>query len=112
MSQSGEFTVQDAHRYDHRSVGRWIFSHVWRYRLFAFVTIGCFIGAWLAYSNAQRLVGVVGSSMLNPSESTTNPLWIALTILGFLALDGICMLTGSISAENVAARGEIGRAHV
>ena len=106
MSQGGEFTVQDAHRYDHGSVGRWIFSHVWRYRLFAFVTIACFIGAWLSYSNAQRLVGVVGNSMLNPSESSTNPLWIALTILGFLALDGICMLTGSISAENVAARVE------
>lgn len=102
MAQRGEFIVQDAYQYDHRGVGRWVASHIWRYRAFALVTLLCFIGAWSAYSQAQILIGQALEAALNGGDLW----WIALAILGLLAADGVAMLLGSFSAENIAARFE------
>ncbi len=104
MSQMSEFTVQDAYVYDRRSPLRWIVSHVWRYRLFAVVTVACFIGAWLVYSRAQLLIGQAAEVALSAEGGAV--LGIALTIFAMLLLDGLFMLTGNIAAESIAARFE------
>lgn len=104
MSQGSEFTIQNAYQYDRRSTLRWILSHVWRYKAFLLVTIGCFIGAWFSYSMAQRTIGQAAQEILSPTGGSLG--WLALSILGLLALDGLFMLSGSISGENIAARFE------
>jgi len=103
MSQNTEFSVQLAHRYDQRSTLRWLVSHVWRYKLFAFLTMACYILAWLVFAGAPVMIGRAAEEIIHPT-SENGLLWISLTILGFLLADGLFMLTGSLSAEHVAAK--------
>jgi ATP-binding cassette subfamily B protein len=103
VSQKTEFSVQNARRYDQRGTLRWIVSHVWRYKLFAIVTMSCYILAWLVFAGAPLMIGRAAQEMISPA-SENGLLWIALTILGLLLADGIFMLTGSLSAEHIAAK--------
>jgi len=69
MSQNTEFSVQLAHRYDQRGTLRWLVSHVWRYKLFAILTMACYILAWLVFTPTAFLVvlslgGGPGGAML------------------------------------------------
>ncbi|NTV63340.1 MAG: ABC transporter ATP-binding protein [Oscillochloris sp.] len=105
VAQRSEFTASDAHRYDQRSAGRWIFSHVRRYWHFALGFYVCFIIAWSCYSGAQVLIGHAADAILGSSDAD-GLLIIALTILAVLVGDGMSGLFGSLSAENVAARFE------
>jgi ATP-binding cassette subfamily B protein len=103
MPQNTEFSVQYARRYDQRSTLRWLFSHVWRYKLFAIVTMSCYILAWLVYAGAPLMIGQAAQEIIQPTAQN-GLLWIALTILGMLLADGLFMLTGSLSAEHIAAK--------
>src|SRR5690348_1839844 len=103
MSQNTEFSVQLAHRYDQGSPLRWLASHVWRYKPFAILTMACYIMAWLVYAGAPLMIGRAAQEIIHPT-SENGLLWIALTILGFLMADGLFMLTGSLSAEQIAAK--------
>jgi ATP-binding cassette subfamily B protein len=103
MSQNTEFSVQHAHRYDQRSTLRWIVTHVWRYKLFAMATMACFSMAWLAFAGAPLMIGRAAQEIIHPT-SENGLLWIALAILGLLLADGVLMLTGSLSAEHIAAK--------
>ena len=103
MSQNTEFSVQLAHPYDQRSTLRWLVSHVWRYNLFAILTMACYVLAWLVFAGVPLMIGRAAQEIIQPS-SANGLLWIALTILGFLLTDGLCMLTGSLSAEHIAAK--------
>jgi ATP-binding cassette subfamily B protein len=105
MAAKSEFTVQNAYVYNQRSPIRWIVSHVLRYPLFAGVTMVCFVGAWLVFSQARVVIGQAAAEIVSPA-SASGLLWIALTILGLLVMDGVFMLIGSFSAENIAARFE------
>jgi ATP-binding cassette, subfamily B, bacterial len=103
MSQNTEFSVQLAHRYDQRGTLRWLVSHVWRYKPFAILTMACYILAWLVFAGAPLMIGRAAQEIILPT-SENGLLWIALTILGFLLADGLFMLTGSLSAEHIAAK--------
>jgi ATP-binding cassette subfamily B protein len=103
VSQITEFSIQDAHRYDQRGPLRWIVSHVWRYKFFALLTMSCYILAWLVFAGAPLMVGRAAQEIIQPT-SESGLLWIALTILGLLVVDGLCMLTGSLSAEQIASK--------
>ncbi len=105
MARSREFTVQQAYQYNHASPLRWIVSHVWRYRRFVATTVVCYITAWLVYAGAQVMIGRAAAEILKPQQ-TSALLWIALAIVGLLSIDGLSMLIGSYSAENIAARFE------
>src|SRR3954463_12716074 len=96
MSQNTEFSVQLAHHYDQRSPLRWLVSHVWRYKLFAILTMSCYIAAWQVFPGAPLMVGRARQEIIPPA-SENGLLWIALTILGFLMADGLFMLIGSLS---------------
>jgi ATP-binding cassette, subfamily B, bacterial len=103
VSQKTEFSIQNARRYDQRGALRWIVSHVWRYKLFALVTMACYIMAWLVFAGAPLMIGRAAQEIIRPA-SENGLLWIALTILGMLVADGLFMLTGSLSAEHIAAK--------
>jgi ABC-type multidrug transport system fused ATPase/permease subunit len=103
MASKREFSVQSAYRYDQRSALRWIWSHIWRYKRFFITTVACFITAWLVYSRAQLMIGKAAAQLLNRGDGSAL-LAIALTILGLLIADGLSMLVGSLSAENIASR--------
>jgi ATP-binding cassette subfamily B protein len=103
VSQKTEFSIQNARHYDRRSSLRWIVSHVWRYKFFVLTTMGCYTLAWLVYARAPLLVGQAAQEILHPTAAA-GLLWIALSILGLLLTDGISMLTGSLSAEHIAAK--------
>jgi ATP-binding cassette, subfamily B, bacterial len=103
VSQMTEFSVQNAHRYDQRGPLRWIVAHVWRYKFFALLTMSCYILAWLVFAGAPLMVGRAAQEIIQPT-SESGLLWIALAILGLLVADGICMLTGSLSAEQIASK--------
>ena len=103
MASKSEFSVQSAYRYDQRSALRWIWSHIWRYKRFFITTVACFITAWLVYSRAQLMIGKAAAQLLNRGDGSAL-LAIALTILGLLIADGLSMLVGSLSAENIASR--------
>ncbi len=105
MATKSEFTVQNAYVYNQRSPLRWIVSHVFRYPLFTSVTLICFIGAWVVFSQARVVIGQAAAEIASPT-SANGLFWIALTILGLLVADGVFMLIGSFSAENIAARFE------
>ncbi len=105
MAAKSEFTVQNAYVYNQRSPIRWIVSHVLRYPLFAGVTLICFIGAWVVFAQARVVIGLAAAEIANPTSSS-GLFWIALTILALLVADGVFILIGSFSAENIAARFE------
>ena len=124
MSKS-EFTVQNAYQYDRTNAIRWLISHIMRYKFFFFGTVLLYIGSYTSYSTAQLMVGRAVGEALTPTGERTllsvlpalqhafksvpdyTLIRIALTILGLLALDGLCALIGTISIETIAQRLEV-----
>ncbi len=102
MARSSEFTIQHAYQYNHANVGRWMLSHVWRYQRFVLTSGVCFLTAWLAYAGAQLMIGRAAEEILRPT-GTNALLWIALSIVALLSIDGFAFLIGNYSAENIAA---------
>src|SRR5690349_7602176 len=86
MPQNTEFSVQHAHRYDQRSTLRWLVAHIWRYKLFAILTMTCYVCAWLVFAGAPLMIGRAAQEIIQPTAEN-GLLWIALTILGFLVAD-------------------------
>jgi ATP-binding cassette subfamily B protein len=105
MSLKREWSVDGAYHYNQRSPLRWIMAHIWRYRLFASVTLIAYIGAWLAYSQARVVIGQAAAEIVAPSAANGLTL-LALGVMALLIADGVCMLVGSFAAENIAARFE------
>lgn len=105
MALRSEFAIADAHPYDTRSTGRWIFSHIRRYWYFALGFYLCFLGAWSAYSGAQVLIGRAADEILAPS-APNGLLLAALLVLAVLIGDAVCALVGLLAAESLAARFE------
>ena len=103
MSYKTEFSVQNAYRYDQRSALRWVVSHIWRYKFFALIMVGCYTLAWLVYARAPVLIGQAAQEIVSPT-SESGLLTIALIILALLMTDGFSMLSGSIAGEQVAAK--------
>ncbi|KPV48367.1 ABC transporter, partial [Kouleothrix aurantiaca] len=103
MLESTEFRVANARRYDRRSPVRWVISHILRYKLQTLLMIGCYTLAWLVFAQAPVQIGRAAQEITNPS-APNGLLVIALIILALLMTDGLSMLTGSLSAEHVAAR--------
>ncbi len=101
-----EFTVQNAYQYTQTSAGRWVISHVLRYRWLFLLTALLYVGAYSSYTGAQVLVGKAVQGVLQPTGVDVLP-GIALGILGLLVLDGACNLIGTISVETIAQRLEV-----
>lgn len=103
MLEQSEFRVANAYTYDRRGPLRWVVSHVLRYKGFALLMLGCYITAWLVYARAPVMIGRAAEEIVRPT-SPSGLLWIALTILALLMTDGLCMLVGTMSGEQVSSR--------
>jgi ATP-binding cassette subfamily B protein len=99
-SEKGEFSVASARRYDASSTGRWIASHVGRYRRFAAAFFSLAVCSILCFSYASIVTGKIAEEMLQPGGGRL--LEHALLLFGLLALSGLCTLAGSFSAENIS----------
>jgi ATP-binding cassette subfamily B protein len=103
VSYKTEFSVQNAYRYNQRSALRWVVAHIWRYKFFTLLMMGCYTLAWLVYARAPVMIGQAAQEIVHPT-SELGLLAIALTILALLITDGLSMLTGSMSGEHVASK--------
>lgn len=57
VAQRSEFTVSNTYPYNRSNPIRWIFSHVWRYKLFFVLTITLYLTAWISNTYSRILVG-------------------------------------------------------
>ena len=103
VSRKSEFTVRNAYAYDHTSAGRWIWSHVWRYKVFLIAALLLYIVSLVAYSQSPVLIGKAAQEIITPTGGDTL-LKLSLGIMAVLVLDGICNLLASFSVENIAKR--------
>ena len=102
MSAKAEFNVADAYQYDHRSAFRWLWSHIWRYKLFLVGGLVCYLLSITLYSTAPVLVGQAVEVITNPGPDAPNQLlWLSLGVLGVLVLDGIVNMVAAFGAENI-----------
>jgi ATP-binding cassette subfamily B protein len=99
-SEKGEFSVAGAWRYDGSSTGRWIASHVGRYRPFAVAFFSLAVCSILCFSYASIVTGKIAEDMLQPGGGRL--LEQALTLFVLLALSGLCTLAASFCAENIS----------
>ncbi len=101
--KKSEFTVKSAYPYDHRSAGRWIASHLGRYKLLFIITFALSLSGNIAYAQGPILTGMAAEEILNPTAGDTL-LKLALAILGVLVFDGVVQLGHSLSLETLAQR--------
>ncbi|MCU0498362.1 MAG: ABC transporter ATP-binding protein/permease [Anaerolineae bacterium] len=103
MAQKSEFTVQNAYVYNTSSPFRWIFSHVWRYKILLIGAVLMYLTAWFSFSYTKFLFGAAAEEIVNPTGPDGLVL-IALAILFFSVMDGLSALGGSLSLETIAQR--------
>jgi ATP-binding cassette subfamily B protein len=101
--KKSEFTVKSAYPYDHRSAGRWIASHLGRYKLLFIITFALSLSGNIAYAQGPILIGMAATEILNPTTSDTL-LKLSLAILGVMVFDGVVQLGHSLSLETLAQR--------
>lgn len=101
--QQGEFSIRDDYQYNRSSPIRWIFSHVWRYKIFLIANVILYLIAWSSFAVSQRLMGVAAEEIIRPTRAN-GVLLVALLILFLRALDSVSSLCGALSLETIAQR--------
>ncbi|MEO0561293.1 MAG: ABC transporter ATP-binding protein, partial [Chloroflexota bacterium] len=103
MQQTGEFTIDSAYVFDRRNPLRWIWSHVWRYKiLFSFALIMYVVSAVLQ-STSRVLIGDAANALVG-SAGANRLTQLTLAILAALVLSALLNLAGSLSIETIAQR--------
>jgi len=97
-----EFHVSDSYRYDHRSPGRWVLSHLWRSRWITLTTLLMTIGSYLFFSNAQMMIGQAANLLLSPEATVDALARISLLILASFLISGLLDLGRSLAIEVLA----------
>ena len=103
LLKKSEFTVQNAHKYDHTNATRWVFSHLWRHKVYV---IGFLLFATAAngtYSYAQVLIGQAAAQVINPN-GVNGVIASALAVLFVMVASGITDLVQAISTAMLAQR--------
>ena len=104
MAPKSEFTVSGSYTYNRSSPLRWIWSHIWRYRLLFILTLCLYGVAWTSFGYGRVLIGEAAEAIMNPDSVGSLPA-IALTILLVLLVgDSLSALLGSLSVETIAQR--------
>ncbi len=99
-----EFTVAEAYDYNQSSSGRWIWSHIWRYKLYL---IAFLVGTILSNSFFALMPFFIGSAfdeVTKPTPSLNQLFNIAMTILGLVIAQGLVYLIASFAVEILAQR--------
>jgi ATP-binding cassette subfamily B protein len=101
-----EFTVANAYRYNQNGAGRWIISHLLRYKHFvATFLLGAIVSSVLA-SAVPTLTGAAFSLVLRGGAVRGQLAWIALAILGATVGRSLCDIGASFSTEFLGKRVE------
>nr|MBA3872162.1 ABC transporter ATP-binding protein [Anaerolineae bacterium] len=103
VAQRSEFTVSDTYPYNRSNPIRWIFSHVLRYKLFFFLTVGLYFTSWIANAYSRILIGDAAGEIIAPTAAD-GLLKISLVVLFVLLLTSISDLIGSLLIETIAQR--------
>jgi ATP-binding cassette subfamily B protein len=101
MTSHGEFVLSDARSSDTRSTGRWVSSLMLRRWPLVLASVAAYLGAWIAYTQAQVTIGTAANAITGGAELTAIGM-IALGIAALLVLDGVLVLCAGIAAERVA----------
>ncbi|MCA9997896.1 MAG: ABC transporter ATP-binding protein, partial [Anaerolineales bacterium] len=100
-----EFHLESAYAYDQSSPVRWIFSHIWRYKLFLLSFVGGLMLSNGLNAAIPRLTGEAFNVVLGGAEGANGRLLIiALTILAGVILRAIGDAGGQFSMEFIAKR--------
>ena len=101
-----EFSVADAHTYNHSGPLRWIVSHLLRYpHLLASFLFAATLTNVL-FSAIPRLTGLAFDEVLRPVPDVGRLVTIALEILGLVIMRGFLDITNSWSVETLGQRME------
>ncbi len=103
VAQRSEFTVSNTYPYNRSNPIRWIFSHILKYKVFFFLTVGLYLTAWISNSYSRILVGNAASEIINPTAAD-GILKISLAVLFVLVLDSLSALGGSLLIETIGQR--------
>lgn len=105
-SAKREFTVQDTYVYNLKSAGRWIASHVWRYKLLLVLAMLLSTVDFVAYSQGPVLIGDAADEILNPTGGNAL-VTIALAVLGLRLLSSVAFWISGLLVETIAQRLEV-----
>ncbi len=99
-----EFSVADAHSYDHSSPLRWVLSHLLRYKLLLAAFLAAALLTNVLFSAVPRLTGLAFDEVLQAGASAQRLFVIAAIILGIVLLRGVVDLVNSFSVETLGQR--------
>ncbi|MDQ3457741.1 MAG: ABC transporter ATP-binding protein/permease [Deinococcota bacterium] len=99
-----EFSVADAHSYDHSSPLRWVLSHLLRYKLLLAAFLAASLLTSVLFSAVPRLTGLAFDEVLQAGASAQRLFVIAAIILGIVLLRGVVDLVNSFSVETLGQR--------
>jgi ATP-binding cassette subfamily B protein len=102
VSAKAEFKVPEAYPYDHRSPVRWLWSHIWRFRVYLLGGLVCYLLSITLYSSAPVMVGQAAAVITSPGpDAGRRLLLLSLGILGVLVADGVVNMLAAFAAENI-----------
>ena len=94
-----EFTVEGAYQYNHKSVIRWLWSHVSRYRLLLTAALIFPILDFIFFGLIPVFTGRAVDVVLTGDGSLGNA---TLLVLAVSLTSGLCNLTGNLCVETIA----------
>ncbi|MBZ0308346.1 MAG: ABC transporter ATP-binding protein, partial [Anaerolineae bacterium] len=104
MTSRSEFSVTGAYAYTHASTTRWLLSHVWRYRSFAFVML---LAAVINSTGQAVIAALVGDAftVISRESPDLDRLRIIVTMIFGAGLTfGIAQWTRNLTIEVLAQR--------
>ena len=99
-----EFTVAGEYHYNHHSPGRWIVSHLLRYRALVVGALLLAVAEAFLFSYTPAIIGQAFDLMLSPQRTVAALLRIALIAFGVRAVQAVAFLVLSWSFEALAKR--------
>ena len=99
-----EFHIAGAVQYDQSSAGRWIISHLLRYKHLIVSFVLAIVTTSFLFSAVPYLTGQAFNEVLQPNPSATRLLQIALLILGIVLIRGVFDLVSAFSIETLGQR--------
>ncbi len=97
-----EFTVTNAHKYDHTTANRWIISHIKRHLLWVTLAILASVGGAVAFSQVTLLVGRAFDVMAADSTALNSLLSLALLVVVLRVFQGLISLSRHVFSETLA----------
>jgi ATP-binding cassette, subfamily B, bacterial len=103
-SESREFSVVGAYRYNRKGPVRWVLSHLLRHKIL-FIGFGItVVVSNVMFAGLPRITGLAFDEVLKPDASLRRLLELSLFILGFVLVRGVLDLLQSFTIETLGQR--------